>query len=102
MTQNGTRRALDVDEALARADVIEELDDNGEATGRRTVHTLRQAKNGMLLGADWDLEELRAHMARWRVEKAGPAARATGHGLVVLEEGRGPLFIATRRNEARR
>jgi hypothetical protein len=59
-----------------------------------SVHTFRNA-GSILVGADWDRDELITHMAMHSVEQAGPAATAMKHGMV-LQDRHGWLFIATK------
>ncbi len=49
------------------------------------VHTFVNPSLGMLIGADWDVEDAIKLMEKHGVEEAGPMARATGHCLVVTD-----------------
>lgn len=78
------------EEALALLDVHHE--------GRKKrVHTFVNPA-GMLVGADWDLRDVRRHVARWGIAVAGGQARAMRHGLVSPGPS-GPVFFATREPE---
>lgn len=88
--------AVDLTDAVRRLEVIEDYD-AGNGPGA-CVHTFRESAIG-LLGAHWYLDELKALMAEHGVEESGEAAKATGHGLVVIDNRR-PLFIATKQDEA--
>ena len=57
------------------------------------IHTFRSSP-GVLIGADWDRENLLLHMQKYPPELSGPAATAMHHGMVLIDEN-GPLFIAT-------
>lgn len=59
------------------------------------VHTFRQA-GPMLIGADWDKEELLEHIKDFEILETGPAARGMNHGIAIIDKN-GPLFIATKR-----
>lgn len=65
-----------------------------EAGDGRFVHTFRNGTLGLLLGADWPLDEVRELLGRHECAEAGPLAEALGHGLVVVDE-LGPLFLQT-------
>jgi len=82
-----------VEEAMKQIDVLPDYDcGNGPEP---CVHTFAQSAVGPL-GAHWSLESVRAFFEEHGVEKAGPAAVATGHGLVVPRSDRpGPIFFAT-------
>jgi len=78
------------------AQAMEMLDIKTHEDGRTTVHTFVTPGMGVLLGADWDLEDVAESMRKNPVELAGPQAVALGHGLV-LEEPERPVFLATKR-----
>lgn len=92
-TEKRESHAVPIEEALRRLDVIPDYD--AGSGPEPCVHTFAQAAFG-LLGAHWSVEDIEALMRERGVEESGPAARATNHGLVVLREGLGPLFIATK------
>jgi len=60
-----------------------------------TIHTFRQPAPGMLVGVDWDREEVIAHIGFHGAELSGPTAIDLGHGLVIHDLV-GPLFVATK------
>ena len=81
------REPLTVDQAIAL------LPDRGR------IHTVRNSHAGIHLGADWDREDILAHLARYPCEKAGPMATASGHGLWIDDgQGRG-LWVETMADE---
>lgn len=95
MTESYPSYSVPVDDALERLDVIPDYDaGNGPEP---CVHTFAQSGFG-LLGAHWDLSSAEAFMREWGVEEAGPEAKASGHGLVVVACGERPrtIFFATR------
>ena len=60
------------------------------------IHTFRNP-NGMLIGADWDRQELLSAMkAAEKILVAGRAAQAMHHGLAILNDQGRLLFIETR------
>ena len=85
--------AVPVDEAIDLLDIIPDYDP-GDGP-KPCVHTFAESGFG-LLGAHWSLDDLRTLFETYGVERAGDAATAMGHGLVVLRPSRGPLFIATK------
>ena len=76
-----------IEEAVRRLDVRD---------GR--VHTFREGGPCLIIGADWDLEDLVAWMRGRKIEETGPGAQSMNHGLAGHDEG-GPMFIATRQTE---
>ena len=56
------------------------------------IHTYRQS-GPMLLGADWDREELLDLLRKSTIEESGENATRMSHGLVVNDDGY--LFIET-------
>lgn len=59
------------------------------------VHTFRNPQ-GVLIGADWELDKLLAQMREHGVEESGPAAQRMGHGLLTIDRWGHPLFIETK------
>lgn len=59
------------------------------------IHTFRNSAAGLLLGADWEREDLLATMRKYAVLPTGPGARAMRHGLA-LRDDQGVLFIETK------
>jgi hypothetical protein len=86
--------AVPIAEAMRRLVVVPDYDPGGGGGPQPCVHTFREASFA-LIGAHWPVGELRAHMERWGVRNAGPAATAMRHSLVVVDE-RGLLFIEAR------
>ena len=58
------------------------------------VHTFVNPPMGILIGADWDREDIYALLRSGRPELSGEQATAMGHGLVAFRE-TGPVFIET-------
>jgi hypothetical protein len=88
---------ITVEEALARLDTFQEL--LADATwGPWRVHTFLVGKNGKAYGADWDLDSVRAEMAKHPPRLAGPRATAQGHGIVLIQGRCRSLFIATKKD----
>lgn len=58
------------------------------------IHTFRQARNGMLIGADWDREEILKVIREFTPELSGEVATKMGHGIVIFDN-TGPLFVQT-------
>lgn len=70
--------------------------------GDERIHTFVNPA-GMLVGADWDREDILALLRDGRPELSGDQASAMGHGLVAFRgEGadKHPVFIATRAEDA--
>jgi hypothetical protein len=59
------------------------------------IHTFRNPGIGMLVGADWDRQELIKLIKNSKVELSGPEAASMKHGLVLKDE-YGYLFIETK------
>lgn len=85
--------AVPIEEALDRLDVIPDYDaGSGPAP---CVHTFMQSAVG-LLGAHWYLPTVKAAFERWGVEEAGDSASRMNHALVVIKDGKTPVFFATK------
>ena len=78
------RERIDADAAIAMLDV----------RGGR-VHTFRNPA-GMLLGADWDLPDIEDAIRRCGCELSGEMATGMGHGLVLFDGPKEPVFVATK------
>ena len=87
------RVTLSVDDAIERLDTWTEGDSED-----RSVHTFLSSPIG-LIGADWSLKSIREAMERGTVELSGEQATAMNHGIVILEEGKPPVFVATKVEE---
>lgn len=60
-----------------------------------TVHTFRNPNGAMLIGADWDREDLlKALKSADNIKETGPMAQKMNHGLVIIHKG-SLLFIET-------
>ena len=59
------------------------------------IHTFLSLP-GMLIGADWDRQDLLDHFAKHGVELAGEQATAMNHGLT-FNDGEKWIFVATRK-----
>jgi len=59
------------------------------------VHTLVNPAVNMMVGADWDVEQVRACFEENGVELAGHTATSMGHGLASKDRGRW-VYFATR------
>lgn len=64
------------------------------------IHTFMNPA-GMLIGADWDREDVLALLRDGQPELSGDQATAMGHGIVAFRGGdRGePMFVATKTEE---
>jgi hypothetical protein len=82
MSEENERITLTVDHAIS----LLEVDD-----GR--VHTFRQG-GFTLIGADWDLDDVREFFAAHTPELAGEQATKMRHGVVAIDDN-GPVFFAT-------
>lgn len=60
------------------------------------IHTFRQTVSGVILGVNRERGEILAAIAKFKPELSGDVAASIGHGLVI-EDGRGFIFIETRR-----
>lgn len=58
------------------------------------VHTFRGG-GVVLIGADWDIEDVETCIAKHGVTVSGDVATAMHHGLVSIDD-HGPVFFATR------
>lgn len=68
----------------------------GMITENKYVHTFRQG--GMIIiGADWERDDLISAMEKHGVQLAGEQATQMGHGLC-LKDDRGFLFIETKKS----
>jgi hypothetical protein len=47
----------------------------------KTIHCFKSPGMNMLVGADWDREEVLKHLKAGKPELAGPIAVSMGHGL---------------------
>lgn len=79
------RVPLTVEQAMALLDVQE---------GR--VHTFVNPGAGVLVGADWTVEQARQCFEANGVELAGEEATAMRHGVAAFESGRRAVFFATK------
>jgi hypothetical protein len=61
-----------------------------------TVHTFRSGV-GILIGADWDRDDLIRAIRANKCEQGGEQCTAMGHGLVVWTSETNPLFVETRK-----
>lgn len=86
---NDERTFIEVDDALSRLFVSED-----EEGGRR-VHTFRGG-GMMLIGADWDLEEVEKFFAKHKPELSGPMATKMNHGVFAADK-RGGVFFETKK-----
>ena len=77
---------ISLEEALSMLDV---------RNGR--VHTFT-SPSGIMVGAHWALEDIKALIEEHGCEKAGTLATAFGHRLVIRK--RDPLFLATKRENS--
>jgi hypothetical protein len=85
------------DEAISRLQVIPDYDDGNGA--RPCVHTF--VEGGIaLLGAHWGLEEIEELGREFGFEETGGAAKGMNHGLAILRDDNGPLFLETKPEEA--
>lgn len=56
------------------------------------VHAFTNPQAGMLVGADWDLDDAQELIEMYGAERAGEQAAAMGHGLAVVERTRTVFF----------
>lgn len=65
------------------------------------IHTFRQGGAGILIGADWDREDIIERIKKHGVELSGAQATNMGHGLVSVNQKnpRDTLFIETEQEE---
>lgn len=67
------------------------------------IHTFRNAPPGVLIGADWDREDIIKAIADHGAELSGETATRTGHGMVIFTGERtikDALFVETRKEVA--
>lgn len=62
-----------------------------------TIHTFLNHNGMMLIGADWDREEVLDAFKKYKVQKSGEQAMAMKHGLV-FHDGERYVFVETREN----
>lgn len=74
---------------LSKTEAIEMLPDTEK------IHTFRQC-GPMLLGADWDKENIIETINNHDVEITGEQAQSMGHGIA-LHDDKGWLFIETKK-----
>jgi hypothetical protein len=60
-----------------------------------SIHTFIESMSGVLLGADWERDEILKVLKAGEPERTGPAASGMNHGLAVITPGR-RLFIETK------
>ena len=65
------------------------------------VHTFVEPLGGMLVGTDWELEEVKEQITLFGCELSGPAARAMKHGLCCRASRARIVFFATKQEEQR-
>lgn len=59
-----------------------------------SIHTFRNSVAGVLIGCDWDRDELEETIRECKCEIGGEACQKANHGLVVWSDG--PLFVECR------
>lgn len=59
------------------------------------VHTFRQARDGTLLGADWERREMIKAINKYQFEVTGKQAQSMGHGMAFCDE-YGWVFVQTK------
>ena len=63
-----------------------------------SIHTfITPLPGGMVIGADWSVDDIRELIDEYGAELAGPDATAFGHGVVVIRPGRNPIFLETKK-----
>lgn len=62
------------------------------------LHTFRQPRDGILVGADWEKSRIIERFKTNGVELAGFTARSMNHGLASFDEALGWLYVETRKN----
>ncbi len=61
-----------------------------------TIHTFMSSSGGVLVGADWDREEIiKLLSGQYKPELSGPSAKSMKHGIAVFRQYTGNLFIET-------
>jgi len=63
----------------------------------KKIHTFVNPGTNLLIGADWDRKKILEAFRKYEVEESGPAAMATGHGLV-FHDGTKYIFVETKTN----
>ena len=81
------------EEALERLEIEPDYDPGGGPCP--CVHTFLDGGTA-LLGAHWSLDDVKAAADDYGIEESGPSATAMHHGLVILTDNIGPLFLATK------
>lgn len=71
---------------LTKEEALSLLPDNSN------IHTFR-GMPGILIGADWDKDELITEINRCKCEIGGAMCRHMGHGLVIWTDRDDPLFV---------
>jgi hypothetical protein len=61
-----------------------------------TVHTILNGTPGVLIGADWDRQNVLDLFRTYKPEIAGPMARGMNHGIAVMR-GTDRLFVETKK-----
>jgi hypothetical protein len=64
-----------------------------------TINTRLQPLPGVLVGADWEREQVLDLIRTSTPEESGPVASAEGYGLCVVYADGGALFIESKRPE---
>lgn len=91
-----TAEKVSIEVALEMLEIIDDYDaGNGP---EQCVHTYRQGPAGMMIGAHWSLEKVKAEIAERGIELSGPVAAGMGHRLVLKDE-TGVVFIATKKEQ---
>lgn len=89
------RAVVSLDDALEMLEIIDDYDAGPE----QCVHTYVQGPAGMVVGAHWSLEKVKAEIAEHGIELSGPIMTTMSHGLVVGAEIK-PVFLATKKAAA--
>lgn len=72
---------------LTKEQAMERLPD------KENIHTFRQA--GVLIGADWQREEVLEAINKYQFEESGAQATKMGHGMVFCDA-TGHVFVETK------
>jgi len=83
--------SLPLNIALERLMVITDYDFGDNQPGE-AVHALRDG--GVLIGAYWDYDEVKATLSKYGAYEAGPEAADMGHGIVTVDD-YGSVFFET-------